>query len=77
MDILIRVNAMVALRETSTGSKESNGKKQMPQVQSQLTKLLYFKPREGGNNADLENVQYSNINVEVHNNVPMMICNHQ
>ena len=76
MDILIRVNAMVALRETHTGSKESNGKKQMPQVQSQLTKLLYFKPREGGN-ADLESIQYSNINVEVHNDVPMMVCNHQ
>jgi len=32
-DLLIRVNAMVALRETHTGNPLTDGKKQIPQIQ--------------------------------------------
>ena len=67
---------MVALRETHTANPASDGKKQMPQVQSQLTKLLYLKPKAGGN-THVDEIEYCNDNVEVVDDVPMMVCNHQ
>ena len=39
--LLIRVNSCVARHEEMTGEKL-----QMPQIQSQLTKQLFFKPKE-------------------------------
>jgi len=44
--LLVRVNSVVALNfESVTGSESSNHKKQMPQIQTQLTKLVYMKPK--------------------------------
>ena len=45
--LLVRVNSVVALNFASaTGQERSNNKKQMPQIQTQLTKLVYLKSRE-------------------------------
>jgi len=75
-DLLIRVNALVALRETHTASPEADGKKQMPQVHSQLTRLLRFKPMTNSEDVrqKIEKIEYDHDNVELVNGVPMMTC---
>jgi len=43
LELLIRVNAMVALQESHTLNPSTNSKKQIPQIQSQLTKTPFFR----------------------------------
>ncbi|CAG5103964.1 Oidioi.mRNA.OKI2018_I69.chr1.g1020.t1.cds [Oikopleura dioica] len=71
--ILVRTNSLVALRETSTYDPASDRKKQMPVIQSQLTKLLYLKPRKN-KKSSLEQLKLERENVKVENNVPSWLC---
>jgi len=69
-DLLIRVNALVCLRETHTNNPKTDSKKQIPQIQSQLTKLLYLKPKPGlPLQSEVEKLEFEYCNVVVENGI--------
>jgi len=75
-EILIRTNSLVALRETSTMDPRTDRKKQMPVIQSQMTKLLHLKPRRHARES-LEDLKLDRENVRVKNKVPDWLCKMQ